>query len=348
VSSAPTKSDQNTGYLLQLSETTGFELVASDSTVPEPGPDDVLVRIEAASLNYRDILVGWTLAQGPRPTLTPLSDAAGMVEAVGAGVSRWRAGDKVIPSFFREWLDGRFRASYEGSARGGGMVDGVLTRYVLVKSSELVAMPEGLSFEQASTLPCAGVTAWHALMGRGSLTAGDTVLVLGTGGVALFGLQIATAAGARVIVTSSSDEKLARAKSLGAWETVNYATHPDWEEEVLRLTDGEGVHHLLETGGQGTFDRSLKAIGAGGAIAQIGGLAGWGPQSNILRLQMINASINGINVGSAVHLDALAKFVSDHAITPVVDRVYDFEEASAAYADLPTGKHFGKLVIRLS
>ena len=321
----------------------GLGLAVIHGARPDPGTNEVLVRVQAASLNYRDLLVARAKPAG----LVPLSDGAGMIEAIGPGVKRLAPGDRVAAGFFRNWTDGPFQADFHASARGGGAVGGMLTRYVVANETELVKLPDAISAEQAATLPCAGVTAWQALVERGGLKAGETVLVQGTGGVAIFGLQIATALGARVIVTSSSDEKLERARKLGAWQTINYASHPDWDEQAVAITDGRGVDHVLETGGQQTFERSLKAVAAGGRIAQIGGLTGFGPQVNTIRLQLINATIDGINVGPATTLAKLAAFVAERAITPTINRVYDFDDAPAAFDDLANGRTFGKLVIRL-
>jgi NADPH:quinone reductase-like Zn-dependent oxidoreductase len=332
----------NIGYAY-ATDSEGLGLVVREGNAPRPQAGEVLVRIEAASINYRDLLV----AKGKPAELIPLSDGAGVIEEVGEGVTRWRAGNRVAAGFFRDWIDGPFVATYHASARGGGGVEGMLTRYMVAHESQLASVPDSITIEQAATLPCAGTTAWSALFVRAKLKAGDTVLVLGTGGVSIFGLQLATAAGAKVIVTSSSDEKLDRARSLGAWETINYNTHPEWDEEVLRLTDGLGVTHILDTAGKGTFERSLKAVCAGGSIAQIGGLAGFGPELNLMRLQLINADIHGINVGSVANLQALIDYLAEHKISPIVDHVYDFEQAPQAYEDIAAGRLFGKLVIRI-
>jgi NADPH:quinone reductase-like Zn-dependent oxidoreductase len=304
-----------------------------------------LVRIEAASLNYRDLLILRGQLGKVRDGLIPLSDGAGRVVAAGAEVTRWREGDRVAPIFYRDWITGPYRESYGPSALGGGDTDGVLADLVAVPQDSLVRVPDALSLEEAATLPCAALTAWQALVVRGRIAAGDTLLVQGTGGVALFGLQFATALGARVIVLSSSDEKRERAMKLGAWATVNYRTTPEWDDEVRKLTDGIGVSHLLELGGPDTFDRSLRAIAAGGHIAQIGVFTGFGPRSNLMRLQLINAGINGINVGSCEHFAAMNDFITAHGIKPVIDKSFAFEEAQAAYDHLASAKHFGKIVI---
>jgi NADPH:quinone reductase-like Zn-dependent oxidoreductase len=320
----------------------GIGIEASSIDRPTPVAGEVLVRVEAASLNYRDLLVAKAKPAGA----IPLSDGAGVIEAVGDGVSRWKVGDRVMPGFFRDWIDGRFVAEYHGSARGSAASSGMLTSFVTAIEAQLAAVPDALTSEEAATLPCAGTTAWTALFDRAKIQAGDVVLVQGTGGVALFGLQLATAVGAKVIVTSSSDEKLERARALGAWETINYQSHPDWDAEVMRLTDGLGADHILDVGGQGTFERSLKAVRAGGSIAQIGGLGGFGPQTSTIRLQLVNADIHGINVGSVAALSALGAFIAEHKIKPVIERVYGFDEVPQAYDALAAGA-FGKLVVRI-
>lgn len=318
-----------------------------DRSTPSPQAHQVLVRVGAASLNYRDTLV----LQGLRDTragLTPLSDAAGTVVAAGSAVTRWREGDRVSPAFFAAWTDGPFRPHHLASALGGGNTDGVLAEYIVADETALVAVPEHLSLEEAATLPCAGVTAWHALFERGQLQPGETVLVQGTGGVAMLALQMAHAHGARVVVTSSSDQKLARASALGAWQTINYLTHPEWDQVALELTGGAGIDHILELGGTTTYARSLNAIAHGGRIAQIGVLTGFDAAPAITPMQFKNASIHGICVGSAAHHARLNQFYTEHQLHPQIDQVFAYDEAEAAYAALATGSHMGKLVITLS
>lgn len=319
-------------------------LVRGENIAPAPGDHDVLVRMSAASLNYRDLLTA-DAAGSNRDGLIPLSDGAGTVAAVGTGVSRWKAGDRVSPGFFPGWRRGAFLSEYRGIALGGGQTDGVLTDMILAHEASLVEIPAHLTMAEAATLPCAGVTAWHALFERGALQSGETVLVQGTGGVALFGLQLATAHGAKVIVTSSSDAKLDLARTLGAWRTINYRTQPDWAKTALELTGGKGVDHILELGGPATYDRSIAAIAAGGRIAQIGVLTGFTSQPNILPLQFKNASIHGISVGSVEHFERLNRFIAAHRIHPVIDRQFSFDDVPAAYAQLKAAQHFGKLVI---
>ncbi|MCV2369353.1 zinc-dependent alcohol dehydrogenase family protein [Roseateles oligotrophus] len=315
--------------------------------IPTPSAGQVLLRMGAASLNYRDLLTQGDSAS-TKDGLVPLSDGAGTVIALGAGVARWKLGDRVMANFFPGWVDGAFNPTQLGNAFGGGTTDGMLAEHVIVDQSSLVAVPEGMSLEEASTLPCAALTAWHALFERGGIKAGDTVLVQGTGGVALFGLQLATAIGAKVIVTSSSDAKLARVKAMGAWQTINYRSHPDWEKVALDLTGGRGVDHILELGGPDTYDRSIAAIAPGGKIAQIGVLTGFASQPNILPLQFKNASINGICVGSVEQLKRLVQFMAQHQIRPVIDEQFAFESAPEAYAQLSAATHFGKLVVKIA
>lgn len=324
----------------------GRRLTNGEEPQPQLGPRDVLVRVHAASLNYRDLMILRGLYGNASEGLVPLSDGAGEVMAIGDKVTRWREGDRVTPNFFRDWIDGPFREAYRSTALGGDDCAGVLAELIAVPETSLVRIPDSLDYEQAATLPCAALTAWQALVVRGKLTAEDTVLVQGTGGVALFSLQIATAIGARVIVISSSDEKRERATQLGAWATINYQTTPDWDTEVRKLTNGIGVSHIVELGGPGTFDRSLKSLAASGKIAQIGVLTGHGPESNLMRLQLMNADINGISVGSCEHFAAMNEFFVVHRIQPVIDRRFIFDEAQAAYDYLATGQHFGKNVIR--
>ncbi len=319
-------------------------LARRDGPTPKPGLRQVLMRLGAASLNYRDLLT----LQDPNSNgdgLIPLSDGAGTVVAVGTEVTRWKEGDRVSPNFFPDWRGGAFSLAYLARALGGGQTDGVLSDYIVADEASLVEVAAHLTLAEAATLPCAGVTAWHTLFERGALQPGETVLVQGTGGVALFGLQLAHAHGARVIVTSSSDAKLDRARALGAWQTINYRTTPDWEKLAMDYTDGKGVDHILELGGPETYDRSIAAVAAGGSIAQIGVLTGFALRPDIRPLQFRNASIHGICVGSVEHFERLNRFVATHRIRPVIDEHFAFDEAPAAYEHLKAAGHFGKLVV---
>lgn len=318
----------------------------TERSIPDLKPTEVLVRVAAISLNYRDLLV----RADPRPNkegLIPFSDCAGVVEEVGESVLRWRSGDKVCAAFFPDWRDGRFSKEKGLRGLGGGQTDGVAAENIVVDESALVRVPNYLTLAEAATLPCAAVTAWHALFERGDLAPGQTVLVQGTGGVALFGLQLAVAHGARVIVLSSSDEKLAKTKALGAWETINYRECSQWESRVLEITDGHGVDQILEIGGQETIAKSIDAVAMGGSIAQIGVLTGFAPAPNLLPLQLKNASIHGICVGSIEHFEKMSGFIDCHQIKPAIWHRLSFAELPEAYGRLSSPQSFGKLVVDL-
>ncbi|MEA3211122.1 MAG: hypothetical protein QOE70_4179 [Chthoniobacter sp.] len=321
-------------------------LASADLPTPQPAADEVLVRIRAVSLNYRDLLALQQQRPGNLPPpLVPCSDGAGEVVAVGSAVTGLRAGDRVAGIFFRDWLSGAFDLKYHQAA-GGGSIHGMLREFVALPAHACVPFPAHLSFEEAATLPCAAVTAWQALFTRGGLRGGATVLALGTGGVSIFALQLATAAGARVIVTSSSDEKLARARGLGAWQTVNYRTTPKWDAEIWRLTDKRGVDHVVEVGGPGTLGKSLNSVAAGGQIALIGVLTGFAPpDASLFPLTARNARLDGIYVGSRTDFEALNAFLARHQIHPVIDRVFPFDQAREAFAHLESAAHLGKIVI---
>lgn len=320
-----------------------------DAEKPEPQIGEVLIRVRACSLNYRDLLMlAGQSGSGGAGSVVPLSDGAGEIVAVGEGVTQFAVGDRVAGCFFSQWQEGRFDMRYHKLALGGS-TDGMLSEHVLLPEGGVLAMPAHLSFEEAACLPCAAVTAWHALMVRGGLREGDTVLALGTGGVSIFALQLASAVGARVIITSSSDEKLERATAMGAWRTINYRTHENWDEEVWRLTDKRGVDHVVEVGGPGTLGRSMKSVAAGGHIALIGVLTGKGaPDDSLFPLVTKNADLNAIYVGSRLMFCDLNRFLETHDIRPVIDRVFSFEDAPAAYEHLRSGAHFGKVVIRVA
>jgi NADPH:quinone reductase-like Zn-dependent oxidoreductase len=332
-------------HLMNLSGTGA--LAMTDVDTPQPGLGEVRVRIEAASVNYRDLLVLARSGQGGLDGRVPLSDGAGVVDEVGPNVKRWRAGDRVAASFFRDWIGGPFRAAYMPSALGGSTTDGVLAEYVVLPEASVVRIPEHLSAEEAASLPCAAVTAWHGLVARGGMTAGDTLLVQGTGGVALFGLQFAVALGARVILLSSSNEKLEKARALGASVLINYHETPEWDAAVMDATGGYGASHILELGGPATYDRSVRAVASSGKIVQIGVLSGFAPTPNLARLQTENADIIGVTVGSVEHFEAMNAFLVHHALRPVIDRTFAFGEAPAALDFLRSGTHFGKVIIRL-
>ena len=325
-----------------------YELKLQEVRTPEPRANEVLVRVHAVSLNRRDLLM-MNRQYGPGGNSDngiPLSDGAGEVIAVGAGVTRFAVGDRVAGIFFERWISGQPSGDGYASARGGN-AGGMLSEVIVTSADGLVEIPEHLSYEQAATLPCAGVTAWVALFKHGALARDEFVLLEGTGGVSVFGLQLAAAAGAKPIITSSSDQKLARARELGAFGTVNYRSNPDWQREVRMLTGGAGVDHVLEVGGQDTLAKALEALGFGGHIALIGGLSGFAADVPIRSLMGLNASATGIYVGSRADFEALNAFLAEHRIVPVVDRVFTLEDAPAAFEFMDSGDFFGKLVIRL-
>jgi NADPH:quinone reductase-like Zn-dependent oxidoreductase len=323
-------------------------LVRADVAKPDPAKGEVRIRLEAASLNYRDLLILDAAGQGGLDGRVPLCDGAGVVDAVSSDVTQWHVGDRVAAAYFRDWVSGPFKRVYIPSALGSRTLDGLLTEYIVLPATALVAVPKHLTSVEAATLPCAAVTAWHGLVTRGGLSKGDTLLVQGTGGVALFGLQFAAALGARAIVISSSNAKLDRAKALGASILINYRDTPDWDVAVMKATDGQGASHILELGGPGTYDRSIRSVASGGKIVQIGVLTGFGPKPDLARLQWENADIIGVTVGSVEHFAALNRFLAEHAIHPIVDRIYGFDEVPEAYAHLRSGSHFGKIVMELS
>ena len=323
----------------------GLRLV--DRPEPQAARGEIVVRVKAASLNYRDLLVMQGAYGRATLPLTPLSDGAGEVVAIGEGVTRWQPGDRVAGTFFPNWLSGPINADVMQAARGGGSTHGMLSEYVTLSEHGAVRVPEHLSWEEAATLPCAALTAWNALVEQGRVQAGETAVLLGTGGVSLFGLQIAKLHGARTIITSSSDDKLARATTLGADATINYRTTPDWEKKVLELTGGRGADHVLEVGGAGTFAKSLRATRVGGHVALIGVLAGVASELRVTDILMKSLRVTGIYVGSRAMFESLNRAVTQHHLKPVIDRVFPFAEASAAYEHLQSGKHFGKVVIAL-
>jgi NADPH:quinone reductase-like Zn-dependent oxidoreductase len=319
-----------------------------DRPDPTPAPGQVVVRVRACSLNYRDLLVA-TGAYDPRIPLprVPLSDGAGEVAAIGSGVTRFKVGDRVAACFMPGWIEGDLTPAKAQSALGGA-VDGMAAELVCLPESGLVPIPDHLSFEQAATLPCAAVTAWNALVTLGHVKAGDNVLVQGTGGVSLFALQFARLSGARVIITSSSDDKLARALKLGASDGINYKTTPDWEVPVRQLTGGRGVDHIVEVGGAGTLGRSFKAVRTGGTISLIGVLTGGGGSVNPTPVLMKAILLRGIYVGSRDTFEAMNRALSLHRVQPVVDRVFPLEQIREALTHLQRGAHFGKMVLRVS
>lgn len=314
-------------------------LVAADRPEPKPGPTEVVVRMQAASLNFRDLaIVRGKYIGGPVTQNTiPLSDGAGVVEAVGNAVDSFAVGDRVTATFFQ---GGPMQTL-------GSPIDGTLASYRVFDQSGLIAIPDGVSFEQAATLPCAGVTAYNALFEGKGLRPGETVLTLGTGGVSIMALQLAKAAGARVIVTSSSNDKLARARELGADVTINYRERTDWDAAVMESTDGRGADHVIELGGVGTLPRSYQCVGQEGEIKLIGVMTRPDGDLSPYPLMFKSASLRGIFVGRRHLFVELLKAIAQNGIEPVIDRVFDFDDAPAAYEYLASAQHLGKVVIRM-
>ena len=322
-------------------------LALAEADIPRPAGGQVLVRMRAASLNFRDLMVAsGRYGRGTAPAnLVPLSDGAGEVVEIGADVTRVKPGDRVAGIFMQSWMGGEISPEDPPSSLGGA-INGVLSEYMLFDQHGLVQLPAHLSYEEGATLPCAAVTAWNALFGGKPLIAGQSVLVLGTGGVSIFALQLARAAGARVIATSSSDAKLDQAKKFGASDGVNYRQHPEWHEQVLALTGGRGVDHVVEVGGAGTLPRSIEAARLGGNIHLIGVLTGG--EINPTPMMRKTLTVRGIYVGSRQMFEAMNRSIELHNIQPVIDRVFDFAEAKAAYHHLTGQSHVGKVVIRIA
>ena len=317
-----------------------------DRPDPTPGAGQVLVRVRAGSLNYRDqLVVTGTYFTGPNTRdLVPLSDAAGDVAAVGAGVSRVRVGDRVTGCFFQRPVDA---APGSPLLALGSPLDGTLADYIVLHEDGVVAIPENLSYEEAACLPCAGVTAWHSLFRAGRpIRAGDAVLVLGTGGVSTFALQFARAAGARVIATSSKDEKIQRLRTMGASEAINYKRTPEWEKEVLRASSG-GVDCVIEVGGGGTFARSVQSLARGGKVCLVGFVAGRDGDTSPFPLMYKGGHLHGIFVGDREMFEEMNRAILVNQIKPVIDRVFPFEEARQAFAHHASGQFIGKVVIQM-
>jgi NADPH:quinone reductase-like Zn-dependent oxidoreductase len=324
------------------------QLQRVDALAPAPGPNDVLVRVRAASLNYRDLMFvrGDYVHSSDVPRI-PLTDGAGEVLAVGSAVTRFKVGDRVMNTYFPGWIDGE-PSPENTEVAYGSHTDGVLAEQFMADESVFVPIPGHLSYEEAATLACAGITAWNALFVDGALKPGNTVLLLGTGGVSVIGLQLAKAAGLRAIITSSSDAKLERARALGADATINYLAVPEWQDEVLRLTGGRGADLVVEVGGEGTLNRSLAAVRMGGTVSVIGGVSGCG-ETAIKPLSLIPTAkhLSGIYVGSRRMLEDMNALVDAARIRPVIDQVFEFDQAAAAYSHMAAGKHFGKVVVRV-
>jgi NADPH:quinone reductase-like Zn-dependent oxidoreductase len=324
--------------------------------LPEPvvTPGTVLIRVHAVSLNYRDLMVvkGQYNPKMQLPRI-PCSDGAGEVVAVGDGVERLKPGDRVCGIFMQRWLDGPLTAEKSKAALGGD-IDGMLAEYVLLSEEGVVRFPEHLSYEEAATLPCAGVTAWNALHYAGNparpLHLGETVLIQGTGGVSIFALQFAKLAGARVIGTSSSEEKLARVYSMGLSAGCNYRERPEWSRWVTEVTDGLGADRIIEVGGADTFGQSLRAARVEGLVAQIGVLSGATSSDPIALTPILHKQlrVQGIYVGSRAMFEQMNVAIAKAGLRPVVDQMFAFEEARDAFAHMQSAGHFGKIVIRIA
>ncbi|NTG05502.1 NAD(P)-dependent alcohol dehydrogenase [Agrobacterium rhizogenes] len=324
-------------YILTGNETRRLKLTQGDVRQPEKG--EVAVDVRSASLNYRDLVIARNFKD-----VVPLSDGAGVVAAVGEGVEDWKVGDRVVIGFMPGWVEGPITPAKKATSLGGQTMDGVLTERIVVPSNSIVRIPDAMTFEEAATLPCAGVTAFSALFERRPLQPGETVLLLGTGGVSIFALQLAKLAGARVIITSSSDEKLGRARALGADEMINYRRTTAWEDEVLRLTDGVGADLAVDVAGPATLSQTLKATRFDGRISLMGVLTGFDGHIDTGAILEKRITLQGIYVGPVATLAALVRT----GIKPQVDQVFPFAEAEAAYNALRDAGHFGKLVVNIA
>lgn len=311
---------------------------------PAPGPGEIVVAMRAASLNYRDLLTVQGMGAASRPPLIPFSDGAGEVIRVGEGVTRVAVGDRVCPMFFQSWLDGGPSADKRSRSLGGPL-SGVLQEQMLLSAEGVSRFAPHLSFTEAATLPCAALTAWRALVVEGELKAGQTVLLQGTGGVSTFALQFAKVFGARVIVTSSSDDKLERARKLGADHLVNYRKTPNWAQAALEITNGLGVDHVLEVGGQDTVNQSLQAARVGGRVMVIGVLSGFAQKIAMRSIYYKNIRMIGMSVGSRTHFEEMTAAIDVNGVKPVIDIQLPFEAVPDALRRMQAGKHQGKICI---
>jgi len=320
----------------------------AERDIPEPKANEVLIKFHAASLNYRDLMiVSGTYNPRMKFPAVPFSDGAGEITAVGEGVTKWKVGDRVMPIFVQHWFDGESTEEKRRTALGAGpQWDGVLREYGVFSEESVVGVPEHLSYEEAATLPCTGVTAWNALVVSGKLKAGETVLTLGTGGVSVFALQFAKLFGAKVIATSGSEEKIEKLKNLGADETINYKTREDWDKAVMELTGKVGVDHVIEVGGAGTIGRSLNSVRVAGHVALIGALSG-GAGVDPVSVFMRSVRLQGVFTGSRSMFADMNKAISVNKLKPVIDRVFEFGQAREALEYMQSGSHFGKVVIKV-
>ena len=309
----------------------------------EPGPGEIRVRLHASSLNYHDLGVV-TQADWQADGRIPMSDGAGVVEAVGAGVAEFKPGDHVVSCFFPTWQDGPATLGDFSTVPGDG-VNGYAREMVIGPATSFTLAPKGFSHAEAATLTTAGLTAWRALVVEGGLKAGDTVLVLGTGGVSIMALQFAKLMGATVIATSSSDEKLIRARALGASHTINYKAHEDWGTQVRNWTGGRGVDHVIEVGGPGTLPQSIAAVRVGGHIALIGVLTGRGGTVPTAALMVKQARLQGLIVGSRREQADMVRAIDASGFKPIIDRTFGLAEIAAAFRHQASGGHFGKICL---
>ena len=331
-------------YVIKPGEKGIDALKVQELTSRRPAPREVGVRVQAASLNFRDLI---TVNIGVGRELVPLSDGAGVVEEVGKDVVHLKKGDRVAGLFFPLWQSGEIDARKFATARGGGPTDGMLAQYVYGLEESFVKFPDYLTYQEASALPCAGLTAWNALAVRGKLKAGETIVIQGTGGVALFALQLSKTIGARVILLSSDDEKLDKAGKMGADELINYKKNPNWQELVREKTSQIGADLVLELGGGGTLARSLEAVKIGGRISLVGVLTGFEGQINPLPIMRKSLTVNGIYVGSRDMQEQFHRVLEVNEIHPVIDRVFKFDQVKEAYAFMQSARHFGKIVIEV-
>jgi len=313
---------------------------------PKPGPGEVLVRMHAVAVNFRDLISTQIERPGALTPLIPCSDGAGEILAVGEGVTQWQRGQRVVSCFFQGWEAGKINREVMRTDLGGPL-HGVLAEHICLREAGVVAMPEHMSFEQAATLPCAGLTAWNALVEMGRIRAGESVLLLGTGGVSMFALQFAKMHGAQVLITSSSNTKLQRVKKLGADHLINYREFPDWQLRVNELTGNAGVDHVVEVGGWGTLERSLESVRYGGNVYFLGVLTGFEGKANPWQVIVKSVSVRGVYVGNRQSFLSMNRAISQQRLEPVIDRVYDFAQARDAFALMESRAHIGKIVIRL-
>ena len=319
-------------------------LKLNETSIPSPGPGEVLLEMKAASLNYRDLVVlrrGYGAQTGTLP-LIPVSDGMGVVKETGSGVSEFSEGDRVCPLFMQNWLAGSPNRKKLSSTLGGP-IDGVMAEYRCFPESGVYPVPEHLSDVEAATLPCAALTAWSALIGEGRIQPGESVLIQGTGGVSLFALQFAKMAGARAILISGSEEKMKQASQLGADDVLNYRSQPEWGKIIRDLTGGDGVDHIIEVGGTDTLPQSLRAIRPGGTISMIGVLSGHEMKAQLGLIVTRQIRLQGITVGHRQGFENMCRAINRHQLKPVVDQVYPFESLPEALDRLAGGQHFGKI-----